>query len=281
MKRTALILTALVLPLAAWTQNADDPGARVKMMIDRLDTDKDGILTKAEYRGPQQRWKRMDRNRDGKVDAKEIEAVVKMMEQQRGGRQPDAQGKQARTNATVQKLFGADESLPVGDAAPNFTLKRLNSDETVTLSDLYADKPVVLTLGSYTCPPFRRALEGMEDVYQSFGKDCNFVFVYILEAHASDGKVSRANEAQNIEILQHNSYEMRSEAATTCQGKLEITMPIVVDTLDNATEKAYGGAPNRSYLIDKGGKIIYKGPRGPQGTQPTAVTAAIRKLLGK
>jgi peroxiredoxin len=280
MKHGCILIGVLLLPLAVWSQNGDDPAARVKMMIDRMDTNKDGILTKAEYRGPRQRWIRMDSNNDGKVDAKEIDAISKMMQQKHAGGRPGQKGQSNRTNATVQKLFGDDQSLPVGDTAPDFTLKLLDSDDTLTLSEQYKDKPVVLTLGSYTCPPFRRALEGMEDVYQEFGKECHFVFVYILEAHASDGKVSRANEAQNIEILQHTSYDMRSQAAATCQGKLDITMPIVVDTLDNATEQAYGGAPNRTYLIDKGGKIIYKGSRGPQGTQPATVTAAIRKLLG-
>ena len=36
-----------------------------------------------------------------------------------------------------------------GDAAPNFTLKDLDG-KAVTLSSLYADKPVFLVFGSYT-----------------------------------------------------------------------------------------------------------------------------------
>jgi peroxiredoxin len=39
----------------------------------------------------------------------------------------------------------------VGDTAPDFTLKVLNSDQTVTLSERMGNgRPVVLVFGSYT-----------------------------------------------------------------------------------------------------------------------------------
>jgi hypothetical protein len=40
--------------------------------------------------------------------------------------------------------------LQVGDRAPDFTLPLLHSDRTVTLSEEYRQKPVVLIFGSYT-----------------------------------------------------------------------------------------------------------------------------------
>jgi len=40
-------------------------------------------------------------------------------------------------------------TVGAGDAAPNFTLKDLDG-KAVTLSSLYADKPVFLVFGSYT-----------------------------------------------------------------------------------------------------------------------------------
>ena len=58
-------------------------------------------------------------------------------------------------------------------------------------------------------------------------------------------------------------------------------MPILIDSLDDATAKQYGGVPNRAYLIAKGGKVIYKGDRGPMGTRPDQVKAAIEELLGE
>jgi len=41
-------------------------------------------------------------------------------------------------------------TLKVGDKAPDFTLKHLNSDKTFTLSSNFSKRPTVLIFGSYT-----------------------------------------------------------------------------------------------------------------------------------
>ena len=256
-----------------------DPAERLKRMLEHFDADKDGVLTKEEFKGDQERFKRMDANGDGKVDAKELEAIKERMKKFGGRRPGERGGRPGRGGGSRDRR--EDNSPAIGKVAPDFTLKLLGKEKAVTLSKKYAKKPVVLTFGSYTCPPFRRSLEGMEAVYQTHKKDCHFLFIYVKEAHASDGRVSPGNVAQGIEIKQHKTYEERSGAAKTCQGKLEITMPILIDSLDNATATQYGGIPNRAYLIGKDGKVVYKGDHGPMGTRPDQVKAAIEKLLGK
>lgn len=42
------------------------------------------------------------------------------------------------------------DTLKVGDAAPDFTLKMLHGDQKVTLSSLTDQRPVALVFGSYT-----------------------------------------------------------------------------------------------------------------------------------
>ena len=257
------------------------PAERLQRMLQHFDANKDGTLTKEEFKGDQERFKRMDANGDGKVDAKEMEAIKERMKQF-GGRRPDGRGgRGGRPGGGGGRDRGPDNSPAVDQAAPDFTLKLLGKEKEIKLSKKYAKKPVVLTFGSYTCPPFRRSLTSMEDVYQAHKKDCHFFFIYVKEAHASDGRVSPANTHRGIEIKQHKTYEERSGAAKTCKGKLEITMPILIDSLDNAVAMQYGGVPNRAYLIGKGGKVIYKGEKGPMGTQPDQVKAAIEKLLAK
>ena len=51
----------------------------------------------------------------------------------------------ARTKAMMLR-----EAPAVGQAAPDFTAKRMNSDETVTLSEYHPGQPKVLIFGSYT-----------------------------------------------------------------------------------------------------------------------------------
>ena len=41
-------------------------------------------------------------------------------------------------------------ALRVGDLAPDLELAKIEGEETVKLSDLYREKPVILAFGSYT-----------------------------------------------------------------------------------------------------------------------------------
>jgi hypothetical protein len=261
--RTLLLLCLLLTPTLAFSQDAPfhnrkpDPTQRMQMMITRYDANKDGVLTKDEFQGRAEHWRRMDANKDNKVDAADF---AKIRDQRRS------------------HSFSSDRCPELGDPAGDFTLRRLNSKNTVTLSKQLASKPVVLNFGSYTCPPFRQALEEMEAVYQSHQDDFHFFFIYIKEAHASDGRISRVNVQEQISIPQHLDFGARSHAAAMCQGSLKLTMPVLVDSMDNAMETRFDAWPNRCVIIDKAGKVAYKGVRGPKGTVHTQILAAIKRL---
>ena len=62
---------------------------------------------------------------------------------------------QAQKRQFKSRGFRSRDTLKVGDKAPDFTLKKLNSkkkkkEEKVTLSSFQGKKPVVLVFGSYT-----------------------------------------------------------------------------------------------------------------------------------
>jgi peroxiredoxin len=246
---------------------------RLKAMMERFDTNRDGVVTKDEFKGSSERFSMMDHNGDGKVDGAEMTAMRNRM--QRSNRQ----GGNRRGPDGFTQRHGTDKSPKVGQKVPDFTLQLLHSEKTVTLSEAYRDKPVVLTLGSYTCPPYRNALEGINDLSQQYDDEFAFYFVYIKEAHATDERPTRGNERIGIEFKQPTTYLERELIAKTCQQQIELTMPILVDTLDNAVEKLFAGAPNRTYLIDQNGIVLYKGVRGPQGSRPDDVSKAIQKQL--
>ena len=52
----------------------------------------------------------------------------------------------------------------------------------------------------------------------------------------------------------------------------------MVDGLENKTEQAYTGWPDRLYLIDREGKVAFKSKPGPFGFHPEQLEAAIRQL---
>ncbi len=72
----------------------------------------------------------------------------------------------------------------------------------------------------------------------------------------------------------------RLRVAKTCMTKLALEpIPAVVDRLDDKTNKAYSGWPDRLYLVGKDGKLAYAGGRGPFGFKPEQLEAAIRQEL--
>ena len=54
---------------------------------------------------------------------------------------------------------------------------------------------------------------------------------------------------------------------------------MVVDGVDNAVASAYGGWPDRLYLIARHGRIAYQGREGPFGFSPEALARAIEREL--
>jgi len=88
-----------------------------------------------------------------------------------------------------------------------------------------------------------------------------------------------ANEREGVVFRQPKTEEERVKVAGTCQARLDIKIPILIDGMDNAVNEAYSGWPDRLYVIDKTGKIAYKGGPGPRGFRPREMAQALEKLL--
>ncbi len=102
--------------------------------------------------------------------------------------------------------------------------------------------------------------------------------MYILEAHPTDVWQMQSNVRDNVLFATPTTMEQRENIAGSCVRKLGIKFPAVVDGVDNKTEQAYTGWPDRLYLIDRDGKIVFKSKPGPFGFHPEQLEAAIRQL---
>jgi type I thyroxine 5'-deiodinase len=115
-------------------------------------------------------------------------------------------------------------------------------------------------------------------MYLSYGNDVQFYLVYIREAHALDSNAPMTFGAVEDPI---NDKE-RHDVAETCVTKLDLAMiPSVVDKIDDKVNRAYGGWPDRLYLVGKDGRIAYAGGRGPSGFKPDELERAILAELEK
>ena len=105
-----------------------------------------------------------------------------------------------------------------------------------------------------------------------------FYAVYIVEAHPTDIWQMKSNIKDNVLFANPKTDEERALVAGACVRKLGIKFPAVIDGIDNRTEVAYTGWPDRLYLIDRDGKVAFKSRPGPFGFKPDQLEAAIKKL---
>ena len=75
------------------------------------------------------------------------------------------------------------------------------------------------------------------------------------------------------------SFEERTEIASSCVRKLGIKIPAVVDDMNNSTERVYTGWPDRIYLIDRDGRLVMKTKPGPFGFYPSQLEKHLRQLV--
>jgi hypothetical protein len=183
----------------------------------------------------------------------------------------------ASTPAPAGPVF-VDPSPRIDEPAPDFTLTHYQEDGEWTLSSARGEKPVVLIFGSYTCPSFRDQIPALNRVYLRYKDRAEFYFIYIREAHPAESGPILENEELGPPIRQHQSLEERSQIASLCALHLDVKMPVLVDDLQNTTERKYHAWPERLYVVGADGKIAYRG-LGAGDFNIAAMTATLEKTL--
>jgi hypothetical protein len=102
-----------------------------------------------------------------------------------------------------------------------------------------------------------------------------FLGVYVREAHPIDGWRMESNDREGIQIAQPKSDRERTTVAARCCQTLKMTMPLLVDGIDDRVGHLYSGMPDRLYLIGRDGRVIYKSGRGPFGFKPGELEQSI------
>ena len=120
----------------------------------------------------------------------------------------------------------------------------------------------------------------LEELHERHGGEVAFFIVYIREAHPEDGWVLVDNRREEIAIDDPTSLDERADAAAACALRLRTSIPILLDDVDDAVASAYGGWPDRLYLIGRDGSVAFQGEVGPFGFKPEELAHAIEVELG-
>ena len=103
---------------------------------------------------------------------------------------------------------------------------------------------------------------------RTYGERVQFLAIYVREAHPTDGWRMTSNDRAGIIVSQPTRRKERAEVATTCCQSLAMSMPLLVDGINDRVGHAYSGMPDRMYVVDRSGRVAYKGGRGPFGFKP-------------
>jgi len=278
--------------------------------FERLDRDGDGRITPMDLdwsdRNPyvQQAsmvtrfFRRMDGNTDGELTPAELEAFFKrvgngketitaedlrnaMIPRGPGGFSPgDAPSVPMLLKGFFSSEVGSLQEGPkVGDAAPTFKLSPVKGEGEIEFQTMLGKRPTVLILGNFTCGPFRALYPDLESIHKRNKTRANFLMVYVREAHPTDGWKMEQNERLGVAVKQPTTLGERTKVAGQFCTKLNPTMPVLVDELDDRVGNLYSGMPGRLYVIDANGKVAYKSGRGPFGFRAGEMEQALAMAL--
>jgi len=110
-------------------------------------------------------------------------------------------------------------------------------------------------------------------MYRKYGDRADFLTVYVREAHPTDEWQMESNEKEGVCYPQPKTMAQRVAIANDFVHRFKYPVPLLIDSFDNRADALYAGWPERLYVIDRAGKIVYKGKTGPFGYHPEEVEA--------
>jgi hypothetical protein len=120
-----------------------------------------------------------------------------------------------------------------------------------------------------------REAVNLRDLYEASSDRVQFLVIYIREAHAIDGwDIGSENR-----ISDPDSMQQRRAVAAQCEVALQHGIHTYVDEIDDPVMTSYAAWPERLYLVDETGIIVYAGGPGPGGLSPGELKQAIDHLL--
>jgi hypothetical protein len=120
---------------------------------------------------------------------------------------------------------------------------------------------------------------------ERYGKTVHFLSVYMREAHPLDGILPERQSGRwlfgtaerRLFIEDPVTFEERLALARHCQESMGLGFPMLVDDLGDTVNTAYAAWPERLYLIDIDGTIIYRSEMGPEGYRPDQLARVLER----
>lgn len=128
---------------------------------------------------------------------------------------------------------------------PDFDLRTIEGDR-VRKSDFVGQRPLLLTMGSVTCPMTADADPALRRLHEEFGDQVAFVTLYVREAHPGD------------RYPQPETMEQKTAFARELKERDGLGWPVAVDDIDGTLHQQLDPKPNAGYIMDNDGRVAFR-----------------------
>lgn len=149
------------------------------------------------------------------------------------------------TKLLLNDLKFSSAAPSAGSAMPDFDLETLDGGR-VRRDDFAGERPVLLILGSLTCPMTASSAPSLERLHREYGDRVEFVTVYTREAHPGE------------RIPQPISREEKRAHAASLAERDHLGWRVAIDDLDGTLHRQLDGKPNAAYLMDRDGRLAFR-----------------------
>ncbi len=185
-------------------------------------------------------------------------------------------------NAGKDLQHFAQRAPQPGTIMPDVQIVTLDGEKR-ELGDYIDDKPLVLQLGSHSCPVYRYRRFDMNKLQQEYGDKVDFLTIYTIEAHPDGSKspyregewLTAINRLTRVRVAQPETLNERLAQASTSISELGTLNPVVVDVMQNNAWNTFGAAPSPAYVINKEGQVVLR----QVWVNPKAIKQTLDKIL--
>ncbi|MFQ5973530.1 MAG: TlpA family protein disulfide reductase [Alphaproteobacteria bacterium] len=166
------------------------------------------------------------------------------------GNDPAPSGNDYRYKRVTPKVLMSDfrfkKTAPrAGDPLPELELVTTRG-EPIKTTDLFGPKPLLLVLGSVSCPMTASSIAPLKRLYAEFGEKVAFLTLYVREAHPAE------------HYPQPETAEEKLAHARILKEQHEIPWTVAADDIDGTLHRGLDSKPNAAYLIDVDGTIAFR-----------------------
>lgn len=122
---------------------------------------------------------------------------------------------------------------------PEATLYSLQRGRDVKISELVRERPIVIEMGSLSCPSYLMNHGRMEEVRRKYADKVDFYTVYVRENHPAE------------KATEHRTMEYKKGLARELVNRHSLTHEVLVDTIDGKLHQQLGNFGNSVYVVGK------------------------------